>query len=168
MIKFQDKVYSKKEIYANLHPWVRQWFDSEIDEFTPAQKRANMDIHNGDNVLISSPTGSGKTLTAFLSILSELTFLAERDELEDKVYCIYISPLKALDNDIWKNLDVPLDGIERIAGKSLGIRKAVRTGDTSQYERSKMLKKPPHILITTPETLGILLVAPKFRFLTTI
>ncbi len=163
MISYQDKEYSKREIYENLHPWVCQWFDSVFDDFTPAQKKAIMNIHNHENVLVSSPTGSGKTLTAFLSILSELTFLAEHDKLEDRVYCIYISPLKALDNDIWKNLDMPLEGIEKVAGKSLGIRKAVRTGDTSQYERSKMLKKPPHILITTPETLGILLVAPKFR-----
>lgn len=102
-------------------------------------------------------------MTAFLSVISELTTLAEKDKLEDKVYCIYISPLKALDNDIEKNLDEPLDGIEKIAGKELGIRKAVRTGDTTQYQRQKMLKKPPHILITTPETLSILLVAPKFR-----
>lgn len=163
MISYQDKEYNKSEIYENLHPWVRQWFASVFDDFTPAQKKAIMNIHNHENVLVSSPTGSGKTLTAFLSILSELTFLAEHNELEDNVYCIYVSPLKALDNDIWKNLDLPLEGIEEVAGKSLGIRKAVRTGDTSQYERSKMLKKPPHILITTPETLGILLVAPKFR-----
>ena len=114
-------------------------------------------------MLVSSPTGSGKTLTAFLSIISELTHLADKDELEDKVYCLYISPLKALDNDIEKNLEEPLSEIENIAGKKLGIRKAVRTGDTSQYQRSKMLKIPPHILITTPETLSILLVAPKFR-----
>ncbi|MBR6928434.1 MAG: ATP-dependent helicase, partial [Methanobrevibacter sp.] len=131
--------------------------------FTPAQKKSIMDIHKNNNILISSPTGSGKTLTAFLSVISELTTLAEADKLEDKVYCIYISPLKALDNDIEKNLDEPLEGIEKIAGKSLGIRKAVRTGDTTQYQRQKMLKKPPHILITTPETLSILLVAPKFR-----
>ena len=89
--------------------------------------------------------------------------MLRRDELEDKVYCLYISPLKALDNDIEKNLEEPLSEIESIAGKKLGIRKAVRTGDTSQYQRSKMLKTPPHILITTPETLSILLVAPKFR-----
>ena len=163
MIEEQTKSYSKKQIYKTLHPWVKQWFDKQFDDFTPAQKKSIIDIHKNNNILISSPTGSGKTLTAFLSVISELTTLAEKDKLEDKVYCIYISPLKALDNDIEKNLDEPLEGIEKIAGKKLGIRKAVRTGDTTQYQRQKMLKKPPHILITTPETLSILLVAPKFR-----
>ena len=177
MIKKQTENYSKKEIYKILHPWVKEWFDNEFEDFTPSQKQAIIDIHKRNNVLVSSPTGSGKTLTAFLSVISELTSLAEKKELEDKVYCIYISPLKALDNDIEKNLEEPLKKIEEIAikngatykktpkktEKGLGIRKAVRTGDTSQYERSKMLKKPPHILITTPETLSILLVAPKFR-----
>ena len=163
MIKEQKKSYTKKQIFKTLHPWVRKWFDSKFDDFTPAQKKAIVDIHKQNSMLISSPTGSGKTLTAFLSVISKLTELAEKEQLEDKVYCIYISPLKALDNDIEKNLDEPLSEIEKIAGKKLGIRKAVRTGDTSQYQRQKMLKKPPHILITTPETLSILLVAPKFR-----
>jgi ATP-dependent Lhr-like helicase len=166
MIAKQEKIYSEKEIYRNLHPAVRKWFKEKFESFTPAQRYAIMDIHQGKNVLISSPTGSGKTLTAFLSIISELTTLADKGKLEDKVYCIYISPLKALDNDIEKNLEEPLSEIEAMAkkeGKELGIRKAVRTGDTTPYQRSLMLKKPPHILITTPETLSILLVAPKFR-----
>ena len=163
MIEEQTKSYTKKQILKTLHPWVQKWFNSQFEDFTPAQKKSIIDIHKKNNILISSPTGSGKTLTAFLSVLSELTELAEKEKLEDKVYCIYISPLKALDNDIEKNLDEPLNGIEKSAGKKLNIRKAVRTGDTSQYQRQKMLKKPPHILITTPETLSILLVAPKFR-----
>ncbi|MGL4670317.1 MAG: ATP-dependent helicase [Methanobacteriaceae archaeon] len=167
MIKEQTKTYSKAKIYKTLHPWVKEWFENKFEDFSPAQKQAIVEIHKNNNILISSPTGSGKTLTAFLSIISELTTLAEKKELEDKVYCIYISPLKALDNDIEKNLEEPISEIEKIAKRNgfdeLGIRKGVRTGDTSQYERSKMLKKPPHILITTPETLAILLVAPKFR-----
>lgn len=163
MITKQSKVYSAKEIHANLNPWVSKWFKGKFENFTPAQKYAIMDINLKKNVLVSSPTGSGKTLTAFLSILSQLTDLSSKGELEDKVYCIYISPLKALDNDIEKNLEEPLREIEKIAGKELGIRKAVRTGDTPPSRRAAMLKKPPHILITTPETLSILLVAPKFR-----
>ncbi|MEL7669054.1 ATP-dependent helicase [Methanobacterium sp.] len=163
MIKRQEKIYKDTEIYKLLHPWVKEWFKSKFDGFTESQKLSIMDVHKGNNILISSPTGSGKTLTAFLSIISQLTMLSDMDQIEDKVYCIYISPLKALDNDIEKNIDEPLREIEKIAGKELGIRKAVRTGDTTQYERAKMLKKPPHILITTPETLSILLCAPKFR-----
>ena len=163
MIQKQEKRYKDSSIYKLLHPWVKEWFKSKFEGFTEAQKYAIMDIHKGNNALISSPTGSGKTLTAFLSIISQLTMMSDMGKLEDKVYCIYISPLKALDNDIEKNLEEPLREIEKIAGKELGIRKAVRTGDTSQYERTKMLKKPPHILITTPETLSILLCAPKFR-----
>lgn len=163
MITRQEKRYEDKDIYKILHPWVRKWFKSQFETFTESQRQSLVDIHHGNNLLVSSPTGSGKTLTAFLSLISQLTYMSEMDMLEDKVYCIYISPLKALDNDIEKNLEEPMKGIEEIAGHELGIRKAVRTGDTSNYERSKMLKKPPHILITTPETLSILLVAPKFR-----
>jgi ATP-dependent Lhr-like helicase len=163
MIEVQDKIYPDREIYKILHPWVKEWFKNNFETFTQSQKQALLDIHHGSNLLVSSPTGSGKTLTAFLSIISQLTYLSEMDGLEDKVYCIYISPLKALDNDIEKNLEEPLKGIEEIAGHKLGIRKAVRTGDTNPYQRSKMLKTPPHILITTPETLSILLCAPKFR-----
>ncbi len=163
MIEKQEKIYKDKEIYKILHPLVRKWFKSKFKGFSASQKYAIMDIHNRSNVLISSPTGSGKTLTAFLSIISELVTLEDNGELEDKVYCVYVSPLKALDNDIEKNLKEPLSELEKIAKKELKVRIAVRTGDTSQSQRSAMLRKPPHILITTPETLAIILCAPKFR-----
>ena len=111
---------------------------------------------------MSAPTGATKTLTAFLAILNELVGLVEKDALEDRVYCIYVSPLRALNYDIEHNLKQPLVEMSRLAGKKLGIRVAVRTGDTSQSERTKMLEKPPHILITTPESLAIALNSPRF------
>lgn len=160
---FLTKTYTDDEIHSLLHPYVSKWFKSCFKTFTDAQREAIPHITTGKNILVLSPTGSGKTLTAFLAILSGLVSLSKRNMLEDRVYCIYISPLKALDNDISKNLEEPLKGINDIAGYDLGIRQAVRTGDTTQYQRTKMLKQPPHILITTPETLSILLVAPKFR-----
>lgn len=160
---FLTEKYTDDEIHRLLHPYVSKWFKSCFKTFTDAQREAIPHITTGKNILVLSPTGSGKTLTAFLAILSGLVSLSKRNMLEDRVYCIYISPLKALDNDISKNLDEPLKGINDIAGYDLGIRQAVRTGDTTPYQRTKMLKQPPHILITTPETLSILLVAPKFR-----
>ncbi len=120
------------------------------------------------------PPGTGKTLSAFLSIFNELVRLSRKRKLEDRVYCIYVSPLRSLNNDVQKNLAAPLEEIKRLIEKSARnskdappkyqeVRVAVRTGDTSQNERAKMLARPPHILITTPESLAILLVAPKFR-----
>ena len=132
MMEKQTKAYKDKEIYKLLHPWVKKWFKNKFETFTESQRYSIMDIHKGNNILVSSPTGSGKTLTAFLSIISQLTMLSDMEKLEDKVYCIYISPLKALDNDIEKNLEEPLYEIEKIAGRKLGLRKAVRTGATSQ------------------------------------
>ena len=106
-----------------------------------------MKIHSRNNVLISAPTGATKTLTGFLSILNELIDSSEKEILENKIYCVYISPLKALNEDIGVNLVEPLKEMEAIAGKKLNIRVAVRTGDTSTAEKSAMLKNPPHILI---------------------
>lgn len=163
MITFQKEPYPDDETLGTLCPLVKTWFLSKFKTFAPPQKYAIVNIHNRKNTLVSAPTGSGKTLTAFLSVLNELIKLSDAGELEDKVYCVYISPLKALNNDIEKNLNEPLKELEDLAGKELGIRVAVRTGDTPTSERAKMLKVPPHILITTPETLGILLCAPKFR-----
>jgi len=157
------KPASTEEILNCLHPLIKKWFFSKYKEFSLPQKYAILNIHNKINTLISAPTGSGKTFSAFLSILSELTKLSCEGKLENKVYCIYCAPLKALSNDIRTNLLVPLQEIKAVYGRDLGIRVCVRTEDTLQSERAKMLKETPHILILTPETLGILLVAPKFR-----
>jgi ATP-dependent helicase Lhr and Lhr-like helicase len=121
-----------------------------------------MEIHSRNNILISAPTGATKTLTGFLSILNELIDNSEKGILEDKIYCVYISPLKALNEDIKVNLINPLKEMEEISGKELNIRVGVRTGDTTPAEKTKMLKKPPHILITTPESLAIILSSSKF------
>ncbi len=112
---------------------------------------------------MSAPTGATKTLTGFLAILNELVDSAQKQILEDKVYAIYISPLKALSYDISVNLLRPLEEMSELAGKKLGIRVGVRTGDTTATEKSRMLKHTPHILITTPESLAIMLNSPKFK-----
>ncbi|MDG6221600.1 MAG: DEAD/DEAH box helicase, partial [Candidatus Thermoplasmatota archaeon] len=123
-------------------------------------------IHNRENVLVCSPTGSGKTLTAFLAIINELYQKQLRDELEDRIYCLYISPLKALANDIRRNLTTPLEELKALAKETSRpvpkIRTGVRSGDTSASERSKMARKPPHIFITTPESMALILSTPKF------
>jgi len=163
MIARALREYSKDEVLAVLHPAVAMWFDSKFPDLSPPQRYAVIPIHEGRNVLVTSPTGTGKTLTAFLSIISQLLEMGEEGELEDTVYAIYVSPLRALNNDIYRNLEVPLKEIRELSPNLPEIRHAVRTGDTSASEKSKQLRKPPHILITTPETLGIVLTAPKFR-----
>ena len=164
-IQVSSRPYSKKEILDLLNPSVATWFSS-FKEITPPQSFSIASIHDGENTLIASPTGSGKTLSAFVSVINELVGLSLSGSLEDYVYCIYISPLRSLSNDIQKNLSVPLEEIRRLIGDPYAaqeIRVGLRTGDTSQNERAKMLKNPPHILVTTPESLAILLVAPKFK-----
>ncbi len=167
IVVVEEKPPSDEEVFSILQPYVAEWFRKTFKTFTIPQKYAIPRIKKRRNVLVFSPTGSGKTLAAFLSIINDLFLLGEKGELEDKVYCVYISPLRALSNDIRKNLEIPLIGIRETAD-AMGIelpelRVFVRTGDTPQSLRSKMLKKPPHILITTPESLAIVLNAPKFR-----
>ena len=163
MIKLKQKPNTPSQLKKILNPIVDEWFFSRFSSFSQPQLFGVLDIHSRKNILISAPTGSTKTLTGFLSILNELIDSDQKGLLKDKVYCVYISPLKALNNDIEKNLKEPLAEMEKIAGKKLNIRIAVRTGDTTQSERSRMLKNPPHILITTPESIAILLSSPKFR-----
>lgn len=167
MISIARKRYSISEVLKILHPLVAEWFINKFEKLTPPQEYAIIPIQKGKNVLVSSPTGTGKTLAAFLTIISELIKLAEKNRLENRVYAVYISPLRALSNDIYRNLETPLREIKDIARKRgielQEIRHAVRTGDTQPHVKQKMLRQTPHILITTPESLAIVLVAPKFR-----
>ncbi len=163
MISYLDKPYKNEEIFSILNPIVRTWFKNKFSTFSEPQKYAIIPIHNQENVLVSAVTGSGKTLTGFMTILNELITLADQGKLENKVYCIYTSPLKALANDIHFNLEQPLKEMEEIAKKKLDIKVAVRTGDTTASQKQKMLKETPHILVTTPESLALVLTSPKFR-----
>src|SRR3989339_662981 len=162
MITFKEKADNKKDVEELLHPIVKKWFFSRFQEFSSPQLYGVTEVHARNNILVSAPTGATKTLTAFMSILNELVDNSEKGILKDKIYAVYISPLKALSNDIFVNLTQPLEQMEDIAGKKLGIRVSVRTGDTTASEKQKMLKKVPHILLTTPETLALLLSSLKF------
>src|ERR1700686_3473724 len=149
------------------HPLVRDWFVSRFGTPTEPQQEGWPSILARETTLISAPTGSGKTLAAFLICIDRLVRKAIRGELSDCTEVLYVSPLKALSNDIQKNLEIPLGEILQLAGQRgilmPAIRTAVRTGDTLARERRAMLARPPPILVTTPESLYILLTAAKSR-----
>lgn len=149
------------------HPLVRTWFQHHFQNPTEPQVAGWPSILAGQTTLISAPTGSGKTLAAFLACIDQLVRKSLKSELLNETEVLYVSPLKALSNDIEKNLTQPLNEMMLLAKeqhlKMAEIRVAVRTGDTPARDRLKMLKKPPHILVTTPESLFILLTAEKSR-----
>src|ERR1700723_2617706 len=145
----------------SFHPAVAAWFSRTFDAPTPAQERAWPALRSGQHVLVAAPTGSGKTFAAFLAAIDQLVREGVAGPLPDETRIVYVSPLKALSNDIQRNLDAPLEGIrEELAVRGLpdvAIRAVVRTGDTSQSERAGMRRRAPHIVVTTPESLYILL-----------
>jgi ATP-dependent Lhr-like helicase len=153
--------------FAGFHPVVRQWFTTEVGQPTPAQLRGWESIAVGRHTLIAAPTGSGKTLAAFLTAINGLLEEGRNAPLPDEVRVVYVSPLKALSTDIHKNLAAPCAGIHRLAGEAgwpaPNITAAVRTGDTTQGQRAAMLRTPPHILVTTPESLYLLLTSERSR-----
>jgi ATP-dependent Lhr-like helicase len=151
----------------HFHPLVARWFADTFGEPTPGQQQGWQAIGSGRHTLIAAPTGSGKTLAAFLIALDGLFQEGLRGPVPDEVRVVYVSPLKALSADIHKNLALPRRGIAQRAA-AIGIdppriTAAVRTGDTSQSERAAMLRTPPHILVTTPESLFLLLTAERSR-----
>src|SRR5437899_701219 len=151
----------------HFHPVIRKWFSETLGEPTRAQQLGWAAIRERRHTLIAAPTGSGKTLAAFLNALDDLFHEGLRAPLPDEVRVVYVSPLKALSADIHKNLAEPRAAIRRLA-EEMGleaprITAAVRTGDTTSSERASMLKKPPHILVTTPESLYLLLTAERSR-----
>jgi ATP-dependent helicase Lhr and Lhr-like helicase len=155
------------EVLQSFHPAVSGWFRSRFPAPTEAQARAWAVTSRHRNALIAAPTGSGKTLAAFLSAINDLVVEGLTRGLSDEVHVLYVSPLKALSNDIQKNLQEPLAGIRdqllELGLDDVAIRDAVRTGDTSAFERNRMRKTPPHILVTTPESLFILLTSESGR-----
>src|SRR5450432_3317324 len=148
-------------VLNSFHPAVAAWFSRTFDAPTEAQIRAWPALAAGEHVLVAAPTGSGKTFAAFLSAIDQLVKEGLEAPLPDQARVLYVSPLKALSNDIQRNLQAPLNGIrEELAALQLPdveIRAVVRTGDTSQAERAGMRRRAPHIVVTTPESLYILL-----------
>ncbi|HYK21235.1 MAG TPA: DEAD/DEAH box helicase, partial [Pyrinomonadaceae bacterium] len=146
-----------------FHPAVARWFARSFPAPTEPQLQAWPEIKKHRHTLIAAPTGSGKTLAAFLSAIDDLVRLGVEGKLDDSTHVIYVSPLKALSNDVQRNLQVPLEGIqgelETLGLPEVNIRTLVRTGDTPAAERTAMTKRPPHIVVTTPESLYILLTS---------
>jgi ATP-dependent Lhr-like helicase len=143
----------------------QQWFVGKFQKPTPVQSAGWESIHAGHSTLLAAPTGSGKTLAAFLASIDSLLSQARSGNLVDTVHTLYVSPLKALSADIHRNLELPLAELLTVArqtwGETTDVRAGVRTGDTPTTERQRMLRRPPHILVTTPESLYLLLTSPK-------
>jgi ATP-dependent helicase Lhr and Lhr-like helicase len=152
---------------APFHPLVARWFSETLGQPTAAQARGWEAIRSRRHTLIAAPTGSGKTLAAFLTAINDLVHEGLAAPLPDEVRVVYVSPLKALSADIHKNLAEPRLGIERLAAQqgvtAPRITAAVRTGDTTQSERAGILRTPPHILVTTPESLYLMLTSARSR-----
>ena len=149
------------DVLESFHPAVAAWFRRAFEAPTPAQVEAWPAIQAGQDVLIAAPTGSGKTFAAFLAAIDGLVREGLAGTLKDETQIVYVSPLKALSNDINRNLAAPLTGIaeelKALGLPDVGIRTVVRTGDTPQSERARMARQPPHIVVTTPESFYILL-----------
>ena len=158
---------SEESALRQFHPASQNWFRAKFGAPTSAQMNAWPAIKAGRHTLISAPTGSGKTLAAFYGAIDDLLQKGLRNQLEEGVHILYVSPLKALSNDIQRNLDQPLDGIAEqvhlLGLPPVDIRVGVRTGDTTVSERQKMARHPPHILVTTPESLYLLLTSASGR-----
>ena len=154
-------------VLPGFHPLVSDWFTDTLGAPTDAQARGWQAIREGRHTLIAAPTGSGKTLAAFLTAIDDLVQEAVRQPLPDEVRVIYVSPLKALSADIHKNLAEPRRAIRALAEarglEAPRLTAAVRTGDTTASERAAMLRTPPHVLVTTPESLYLLLTAERSR-----
>jgi len=151
----------------NFHPLVARWFTAKYGESSPPQRSGWPAIASGAHTLILAPTGTGKTLAAFLWELNQLIVEGQRESLGNSIHIVYVSPLKALNNDIQRNLQEPLRELrelfEREGEAFPEIRVAVRTGDTPASARARMLRTTPHILITTPESLHIMLTTERAR-----
>src|SRR5438046_7474224 len=153
-----NRIKTESSLAARLHPRLRDWFFASFPGFTHAQLLCVPSVLNRESILLTSPTGSGKTLAGFLGVFDSLLRELESNGPKPDVRCIYISPLRALAYDIEKNLRGPITGI----GLEKELRIHLRTGDTTANERTKFRNKPSHFLVTTPESLAILLAQPGY------
>src|SRR4051794_19948226 len=159
----RGRITGEAKLLKRLHPWLSAWFLSQYEAFSEIQRKALPHTLEGRNTLILAPTGSGKTLAAFLSVFSRLADRAVRNELPNAVCAIYVSPLKALDNDIYRNLSPILEAVNQALPAGQQIVMEVRTGDTAAAERNRQRRQRPHLILTTPESLSSILSQAAWR-----
>ncbi len=161
--KRQTKISTEAAILRRLHPALAAWFEAHYPGLSEIQQKALPYTLAGSNTLILAPTGSGKTLAAFLGVLSRLAERASKNALPNAVCAIYVSPLKALDNDIFRNLSPALEALNESLPARQQIAMEVRTGDTAQNDRNRQRRSRPHLILTTPESLSSILSQAAWR-----